>query len=54
MLLFVQLFLVATLDYFQVTDREFDAYQVMMFILAVSGQALGATVTEWEAATGRS
>lgn len=49
MLLFVQLFLVGALDWFHVTDRRFDGYQVMMFILAVSGQALGAIATEWEA-----
>ncbi len=48
-LLFVQLFLVGALDWFHVTDRRFDGYQVMMFILAVSGQALGAIATEWEA-----
>jgi two-component system, LuxR family, sensor kinase FixL len=49
-LLFVQLFLVGALDWFHVIDRRFDGYQVMMFILAVSGQALGAVATEWEAA----
>ena len=49
-LLFVQIFLVGALDWFHVIDRRFDGYQVMMFILAVSGQALGAVATEWEAA----
>jgi two-component system, LuxR family, sensor kinase FixL len=48
-LLLSQLFLVGALDWYHVTDRRFDGYQVMMFILAVSGQALGAVATEWEA-----
>jgi two-component system sensor kinase FixL len=50
-LLLVQLLLLAALDYFKVGDREFAAYQVLMFILAISGQALGGTFTEWETAT---
>ena len=50
-LLVAQIFLLVALDYFDVRDREFAAYQVLMFILSVSGQALGAMVTEWEAAT---
>ena len=48
-LLFTQLCLLLTLQYFGVADREYGAYQVMMFILAVSGLALGAAVAEWEA-----
>jgi two-component system sensor kinase FixL len=52
-LLFVQLFLLAALDYFQVPASQFGAYQVMMFVLAVAGQALGATISEWESATSR-
>lgn len=50
-LMFVQVFLLVAMDLFHIPDRQFGAYQVMMFILSVSGQALGATVTEWEAAT---
>ena len=50
-LLFVQICLISALSCFHVSDREFGAYQMMMFILSVSGQALGAAVSEWEAAT---
>ena len=50
-LLLVQLLLLFALDLFRVSNSEFSAYQLMMFILALSGQALGATFTEWEAAT---
>ena len=50
-LMLVQLLLLSALDLFHVSDREFSAYQMMMFILAISGQALGATFTEFEAAT---
>lgn len=50
-LLFVQVFLLVAMELFQIPDTQFGAYQVMMFILSVSGQALGATVTEWEATT---
>jgi len=50
-LLFVQICLISALNCFHVADREFGAYQMMMFILSVSGQALGAAVSEWEAAT---
>ena len=51
MLLLAQVLLLIALDYFGVNDKDFAAYQVMMFVLSVSGQALGAMVTEWEAAT---
>ena len=50
-LLLTQVFLLIALDYFEVNDTNFAAYQVMMFVLSVSGQALGAMVTEWETAT---
>jgi signal transduction histidine kinase len=50
-LLFVQLCLISALQFFHVGDRDFGAYQMMMFILSVSGQALGVAVSEWEAAT---
>ena len=43
-LLLVQILLLAGLDLFHVSDREFSAYQMMMFILAISGQALGGHV----------
>ncbi len=50
-LLLVQILLLAALDFFRVSDRDFAAYQIMMFILAISGLAVGATFTEWETAT---
>jgi two-component system sensor kinase FixL len=50
-LLLVQILLLAALDYFNVANSEYSAYQVLMFILAVCGQALGAAFTEWETAT---
>lgn len=50
-LLFVQIILLVAMDFFHIPDRQYGAYQVMMFILSVSGQALGATVSEWEATT---
>ncbi len=49
-LLGVQLALLAAVSYFNVDDRFFRSYQIMMFILAVSGQALGAAVTRWQEA----
>jgi two-component system sensor kinase FixL len=44
----VQLTLLAALDFFHVNDGEYVTYQLMMFILSVSGLALGATVDEWQ------
>ncbi|MDE3177477.1 MAG: MASE1 domain-containing protein [Pseudomonadota bacterium] len=50
-LLILQILLLVALDYFDVRDQDFATYQILMFALAVSGQALGAMVTEWETAT---
>ncbi len=50
-LMLVQFALLGALQYFHVSDREFAVYQFLMFILAISGQALGAAFTEREAAT---
>ena len=47
-LLLVQIMLLAALDWFHVRDTEYVTYQLLMFILAVSGLALGATVDEWQ------
>ena len=50
-LLLVQMTLLAALDYFQVRDDQYVNYQLLMFILSVSGLALGATVDEWQETT---
>ena len=50
-LLFTQFVLVAALTAFDVGDADFGAYQILMFILAVCAQVLGAVVTERETAT---
>jgi two-component system sensor kinase FixL len=50
-LLTTQLMLIAALTHFQVDDRDFYIFQTLMFILATTGQLLGAIVTEREQAT---
>jgi two-component system sensor kinase FixL len=47
-LLFVQTMLLIALDYFHQPDTNYLKYQVSMFILSVSGLAIGATVDEWQ------
>jgi len=47
-LLFVQMALLVALDYHHTPDSDYIAYQVLMFVLSVSGLALGATVDEWQ------
>jgi signal transduction histidine kinase len=47
-LLFVQMTLLVALDYHHTPDNDYITYQVLMFILSVSGLALGATVDEWQ------
>ena len=48
LLLLVQLLLVASLAYFHADDQNFAIFQTLMFILAATGQVLGAVVTERE------
>jgi C4-dicarboxylate-specific signal transduction histidine kinase len=43
--------LIAALTHFQVDDSDFNIFQTLMFILATTGQLLGAVVTEREQAT---
>jgi two-component system sensor kinase FixL len=50
-LLVTQLTLIGALTHFQVSDRDFYIFQTLMFILATTGQLLGAIVTERERAT---
>jgi len=50
-LLIVQLLLLAALDFFKDSDGDFAAFQMMMFILALSGQAVGVTFSELQTAT---
>jgi signal transduction histidine kinase len=50
-LLATQLMLILALTHFQVSDRDFNIFQTLMFILATTGQLLGAIVTEREQAT---
>jgi two-component system, LuxR family, sensor kinase FixL len=50
-LLVTQLSLIGALTYFQVDDPDFNIFQTLMFILATTGQLLGAVVTERERAT---
>jgi len=50
-LLATQLMLIVALTHFQVDDRDFNIFQTLMFILATTGQLLGAIVTEREQAT---
>ena len=52
-LLYVQLTLVIAMDAYHVPDVQYGAYQIMMFTLAISGLALGATVSEWQEATAK-
>jgi signal transduction histidine kinase len=50
-LLATQLMLIAALTYFHVGDSDFGIFQTLMFILAATGQLLGAVITEREHAT---
>jgi two-component system, LuxR family, sensor kinase FixL len=50
-LLVTQLTLIGALTHFQVSDRDFFIFQTLMFILATTGQLLGAIVTERARAT---
>ena len=50
-LLGTQIILIGALTRFQLDDREFYIFQTLMFILATTGQLLGAIVTEREHAT---
>jgi two-component system, LuxR family, sensor kinase FixL len=50
-LLTTQLVLIAALTHFQVDDGDFYIFQTLMFVLATTGQLLGAIVTEREQAT---
>jgi two-component system sensor kinase FixL len=50
-LLVTQLTLIGALTHFQVSDRDFYIFQTLMFILATTGQLLGAIVTERERTT---
>jgi two-component system, LuxR family, sensor kinase FixL len=50
-LLATQLLLIGALTYFQIDDQDFNIFQTLMFILATTGQLLGAVVTEREQAT---
>jgi signal transduction histidine kinase len=50
-LLATQLMLIWALTHFQIEDRDFNIFQTLMFILATTGQLLGAVVTEREQAT---
>ena len=53
MLLFVQMALLGALDYHHTPNSNYLTYQVLMFILSVSGLALGATVDEWQETAGQ-
>ncbi len=48
LLLTTQLMLVGSLSFFQVANQDFAVFQTLMFILAATGQLLGAVVSERE------
>jgi two-component system sensor kinase FixL len=48
MLLFTQMLLVLTLAHYRIDNYDFTTFQTLMFIMAATGQLLGAVITERE------